>query len=291
MQTVQAGPVTGGRVRAVQAGPLTGLVAEVLLLAALAVTVGLGGAGWIAGVTCGVITNAALARGLARYRSDRLGLADWVTLARAALAVGVAALVADSFDRPAPVGTLVTLAVVALALDAVDGWIVRRTRTATPFGAQFDGEVDAFLILVLSVDVARSAGLWVLAIGAARYAFLAAGWLLPWMREALPPRHWRKVVAATQGIVLTLAAADVVPQALTRAALVAALALLTATCGGCGASGTSRAVARRRWRTERAVAQPVTPAADADACEQASPPCSRSSPCSSCGSPSSLRIS
>ena len=231
MQTVQAGPVTGGRVRAVQAGPLTGLVAEVLLLAALAVTVGLGGAGWIAGVTCGVITNAALARGLARYRSDRLGLADWVTLARATLAVGVAALVADSFDRPAPVGTLVTLAIVALALDAVDGWIVRRTRTATPFGAQFDGEVDAFLILVLSVDVARSAGLWVLAIGAARYAFLAAGWLLPWMREALPPRHWRKVVAATQGIVLTLAAADVVPQALTRAALVAALALLSESFG------------------------------------------------------------
>ena len=141
--------------------------------------------------------------------TDRLGPADWVTLARATLAVGVAALVADSFEQPAPVALLVTLAAVALALDAVDGWIVRRTGTASPLGAHFDGEVDAFLILVLSVYVARSAGAWVLAIGAARYAFLAAGWLLPWMREPLPPRYWRKVVAATQGIVLTIAAADV----------------------------------------------------------------------------------
>ena len=162
--------------RAVQAGPATGLIAQVLLLAALAGTVGLGGAGWVVGVACGVITNAALARGLSRHRSDRLGPADWVTLARATLAVGVAALTADSFDQPAPVAMLVALAVVALALDAVDGWVARRNGTTSALGARFDGEVDAFLILVLSVYVARSAGAWVLAIGAARYAFLAAGW-------------------------------------------------------------------------------------------------------------------
>jgi phosphatidylglycerophosphate synthase len=218
-------------VRTVQAGPVTGLIAQVLLLAAIAATVGLDGAGWVVGVTCVAITITALTRGLARYCCNRLGPADWVTLARGSLAVGVAALTADSFDQPAPVALLVTLTVVALCLDAVDGWIVRRTRTATPLGARFDGEVDAFLILVLSVYVARSAGSWVLAIGAARYAFLAAGWLLPWMREALPPRYWRKVVAATQGIVLAITAADVLPQALTRVALVGALALLAESFG------------------------------------------------------------
>jgi len=217
-------------VRAVQAGPVTGLIAQVLLLAALSGTVGLSGAGWVVGVTCAVITDAALARGLSRYRSDRLGPADWVTLARATLAVGVAALTADSFYQPASVTMLVTLTVVALALDAVDGWVARRTRTAT-LGAHFDAEVDAFLILVLSVYVARSTGAWVLAIGAARYAFLAAGWLLPWMREPLPPRYWRKVVAATQGIMLTIAAAGVLPPALTQAGLVAALALLAESFG------------------------------------------------------------
>jgi phosphatidylglycerophosphate synthase len=218
-------------VRTVQAGPVGGLIAQVLLLAALAGTVGLSGAGWAVGVTCGVIANSALARGLSRYRSDRLGPADWVTLARATLAVGVAALIADSFDQPAQVTLLVTLTAVALTLDAVDGWIVRRTGTASTLGAHFDGEVDAFLIGVLSVYVARSAGAWVLAIGAARYAFLAAGWLYPWMREQLPPRYWRKVAAATQGIVLAIAAAGVLPPALTQIALLAALALLAESFG------------------------------------------------------------
>jgi phosphatidylglycerophosphate synthase len=217
--------------RAVQAFPVTGVIAQVMMGAALAGTVGLSGAGWVVGVTCGVIMNAALASGVLRYRPHRLGPGDWVTLARATLAVGVAALVADSFDEPAQVTMLVTLSAVALALDAVDGRVARRSKTASKLGARFDGEVDAFLILVLSVYVAHSTGAWVLAIGAARYAFFAAGWLLPWMREPLPPRYWRKVVAATQGVVLTIAAAEVLPPALTQAALAGALALLCESFG------------------------------------------------------------
>ncbi|MBA3408177.1 MAG: CDP-alcohol phosphatidyltransferase family protein, partial [Solirubrobacterales bacterium] len=159
--------------------------------------------------------------------------ASWVTLARATLAVGVAALAADSFTRDTPVALLVTLAAVALVLDAVDGWLARRTGTATALGARFDGEVDAFLILALSVYVAPASGAWVLAIGAARYLFLAGEWLLPWMRAPLPPRRWRKFVAAGQGIVLTLAAAEVLPAGLTQALLGAALAALAASVGEC----------------------------------------------------------
>ena len=214
------------RMHAVHAGPLTGLIAQVLLLAALAGTVGLSAGGWVVGLTCGVMMNAALARGLSRYRSDGLGAANWVTLARASLAVGVAALVADSFAHPAPVTLLVSITALALALDFVDGRVARQTSTTATLGAQFDGEVDAFLILVLSVYVARSVGVWVLAIGAARYAFLLAGWALPWMREPLPPRYWRKFVAATQGIVLTVAAANILPPVVTKGALVVALVLL-----------------------------------------------------------------
>ncbi len=210
---------------------MTGMITQVMAIAALAEIIALGGvglsaAGWVVGITCGAVMNAGLARGLSHYRSDRLSPADWVTLTRATLAVGVAALVAHSFSQAVPVTLLVSLAVIALGLDALDGWVARRTTTTATLGAHFDAEVDAFLILVLSVYVARPAGAWVLAIGAARYAFLAAGWLLPWMREPLPPRYWRKVVAATQGIVLTIAAADVLPPALTQAILVAALALL-----------------------------------------------------------------
>ncbi len=86
-----------------------------------------------------------------------------MTLTRATLAVGVAALTAASFERAVAVATLVTLASVALALDFVDGRLARRTGTESALGAKLDGEVDAFLILVLSIEVAPSAGAWVLA--------------------------------------------------------------------------------------------------------------------------------
>ncbi|MGK5741050.1 CDP-alcohol phosphatidyltransferase family protein [Micromonospora sp. URMC 103] len=214
----------------VRTGPWVGLAAQVVLLAVLAGTVGVGGAGWLAGAGYGVVSGVALARGLRRAGSRRLGPADRVTLGRSVLVGAVAALVADGLaGRPAPVALLVTLAAVALALDAVDGRVARRTGTASALGARFDMEVDAFLLLVLSARVAPAAGAWVLAIGGMRYAFVAAGWALPWMRGTLPPRLWRKVVAATQGVVL--AAAVVLPAAPATLLLGVALALLVESFG------------------------------------------------------------
>jgi phosphatidylglycerophosphate synthase len=162
-----------------------------------------------------------------------LGPASTITLARAALAAAVAVLTVISFSGDVPVALLVTLASLALALDLVDGWLARRTGTETPFGARFDGEVDAFLILALSAYVAPAVGWWVLAIGIARYAFLAGELLLPWMRTPLPPRRWRKVVAAAQGVVLTVAAAGVLPSGLVQAAVAAALAALAVSMAEC----------------------------------------------------------
>jgi phosphatidylglycerophosphate synthase len=158
-----------------------------------------------------------------------MGPASWVTLVRAFLAVGVAALIVAG-RGPAPI---VVLASVALVLDLVDGWLARRTGTESAFGARFDGETDAFLILALSVYVAPTHGAWVLTIGAARYVFLLGEWLLPWMRAPIPPRRWRKVVAAAQGIVLTVAAADVLPRLLVQIALAAALVALLVSMGEC----------------------------------------------------------
>ena len=208
-----------------------GVIAEILLLGALDALVGLSSLGWVTGVTCAFVVNAALARGLYRTGAVGLGPADRVTLVRATLVSAVAALTADSYVRPTPVAPLITLSVVALILDWVDGRVARRTGTTSTLGALFDQEVDAFLILVLSVEVARLSGAWVLAIGAARYAFLAAGWLLPWFNASLPPRYWRKVAAAAQGIVLTCAAARVLPAGVMTVALLAALALLTESFG------------------------------------------------------------
>jgi len=223
-------PRTGRTIRS-SAGAVAGLSSVALLLAGLELTVGLSGVGWAVGSAFGAVINAALAYGVSRYGLRRLGVANSVTLARATLAVGAATLVAEAFDHRAAVAMLVSIAAAALALDAIDGWIARRTKTTAAFGARFDGEVDAFLILVLSVYVSRSAGNWVLIIGAARYVFFAAGWPLPWMRARLPPRSWRKFVAATQGVVLTVAAAHVVPMALTRAVLVGSLVLLAESFG------------------------------------------------------------
>ncbi|HEX2177089.1 MAG TPA: CDP-alcohol phosphatidyltransferase family protein [Nocardioidaceae bacterium] len=219
------------RVATLGPGPSVGLTALVALLAILAMAVGLSTFGWVVGLTCGVVINVAVARGLALTGADALGPADWVTLTRATFACGVAALVADSFLRQPAVTTLLVLTVAALLLDAVDGWLARRTHTVSTFGARFDGETDAFLILVLSVYVASSVAAWVLAIGAARYVFAVAGWGLPWLRRQLPRRYWRKVVAATQGVVLALAAAALLPLALTYAALAVAAALLAESFG------------------------------------------------------------
>jgi phosphatidylglycerophosphate synthase len=166
-----------------------------------------------------------------RVQGELLGAANAVTLVRGVLACGVAALAAASLTAPAPVPAMVTLATVALLLDAVDGQVARCTDTVSEFGARFDMEVDAFLILVLSVYVAATTGWWVLAIGAARYLFVAAKVVLPRLRGTAPPRHWCKVVAVLQGVVLTVAVADVLPQPVTVGALVVALLLLAESFG------------------------------------------------------------
>ncbi|WP_442929890.1 CDP-alcohol phosphatidyltransferase family protein [Micromonospora sp. WMMC241] len=201
------------------------------VLAGLAGTVGLGPAGWLAGLVYGVVTLVVLGRGLRRSGAERLGPADWVTLGRATLAGGVTALVADSFSRPVAVPVLVVLTAVALSLDWVDGQVARRTGTVSALGARFDMEVDSFLVLVLCVHVSGQVGPWVLVIGAMRYAFVAAGWALPWLNGSLPPRYWRKTVAAVQGIALAVVAADVLPLALAVVVLAGALALLLESFG------------------------------------------------------------
>jgi phosphatidylglycerophosphate synthase len=220
-----------GALPTIRLATLLGMLATAALLGVVSATAGLGVAGWIAGLATGSAATALLVT--ARMRSDQPEIhpADWVTLTRAVLIAGVAGLVADSFGRPVPVTALVTLSTVALVLDAVDGQVARRTGTATPLGARIDGEVDAFLILLLSIAVSQDYGAWVLVIGAARYALLLAGWLIPWLAAPLPPRYWGKVVAAVQGIVLTVAASGLLDRRAGMIAVAAALLLLAESFG------------------------------------------------------------
>jgi phosphatidylglycerophosphate synthase len=208
-------------------GPFAGLAVLAVLLATLSGTVGIGVAGWLAGSTYGLVLTIALSTGLRRAGMRKLGPANVVTLSRALLVGGVTALVANSVNHPVPTAVVVALVAVALSLDGVDGQVARRTGSTSALGARFDMEIDAFLILVLSVFVAGSLGWWTVAIGAFRYVFVAASWACPWLTAALPPKFSRKVVAAVQGVVLVVATAGLLPHAVTFAAVAAALASLT----------------------------------------------------------------
>jgi phosphatidylglycerophosphate synthase len=213
----------------VRAAVMASLGALVVLLALLSAGAGLAATGWGVGLGCGIVVNVAVARGVRRSGADRLGPADRVTLTRTTLACAVAALATES--SPGHTVLVVVIAAVALALDAVDGRVARATRTQSGFGARFDGEADAFLMLVLSVHLTSDYGAWVLTIGVARYAFWLAGAAFPWLRDPLPARPWRKVVAAVQGVVLVVAAAGVLPFGPTSALLTVALGLLAESFG------------------------------------------------------------
>ncbi|USQ84411.1 CDP-alcohol phosphatidyltransferase family protein [Streptomyces phaeoluteigriseus] len=212
--------------RLVQQETAVGAGVQILVLALLGTAIGMGPAGWVTGLVFAVATWAVLSRALHRSGLRTFGPANRVTLGRATLVGGVTALVADSFVSAPPVSLLVGLTAVALLLDGVDGKVARRTGTSTALGARFDMEVDAFLILVLSVYVSMALGPWVLLIGAMRYAFVAAARLAPWLNAALPPSTARKTVAAMQGICLLVAGADLLPHTGNLAVALLALALL-----------------------------------------------------------------
>ncbi|MDP3716488.1 MAG: CDP-alcohol phosphatidyltransferase family protein [Acidobacteriota bacterium] len=162
----------------------------------------------------------------AHHPFARFGPANYVTMLRAAVVSRAATLLLEPTSHEVAwfvVGATACLA----ALDGLDGWLARRTGLASMFGARFDVEVDALLILVLSLFVWRydKAGVWVLACGLMRYAFVAAGWVLPWMNNPLKPTLRGKSVAVAQFAGLGLALAPVVPAP--ASAVVAAVTLAT----------------------------------------------------------------
>lgn len=133
----------------------------------------------------------------------RFGAANAVTLGRGVVAALLGALVvAPTGDGVAAFAT--AAGTLAAVLDGVDGRLARRRGITSEFGARFDMETDALLVLVLSVLAWRwdRAGAWVLLSGLLRYAFVAAGALVPWVRRPLPASRWRKAVCVVQIAVL-----------------------------------------------------------------------------------------
>jgi phosphatidylglycerophosphate synthase len=155
------------------------------------------------------------------------GAANAVTLVRAAL---IAPLIALLFEAPtaALAWFAIVLAVAGLVLDGVDGRLARRSGQTTAFGARFDMETDASLILVLSALCWQfgKAGAWILAAGLLRYLFVAAGRLLPWIRSALPPSRRRQTVCVVQIVALLLCLSPLLPPPFSAAAGALGLAIL-----------------------------------------------------------------
>jgi phosphatidylglycerophosphate synthase len=160
-----------------------------------------------------------------RHPFDQFGPANWVTTVRAMLAALVVGLIGET-PTSAIAMAAVVLGVMATLLDGVDGWLARRTGLASEFGARFDLEIDALLILALAILVWRheKAGGWILVSGLLRYLFIAAGRVWSWMRDPLPPTRRAKVICVTQIATLLVALAPPVPES--ASALIAGAGLL-----------------------------------------------------------------
>jgi phosphatidylglycerophosphate synthase len=162
-----------------------------------------------------------------RLRAPRFGAANSLTLVRASLAVLLVALVGAA-PTPALGWLLVGIGTAAVALDGVDGALARGRNETSDFGARFDMETDALLILALAALVWQQgkAGPWILVAGLLRYLFVAGSWILPWLGAALPRSRRRQAVCVVQIVSLLGALAPVVAPPWSAALALAGLAAL-----------------------------------------------------------------
>lgn len=155
------------------------------------------------------------------------GAANRATLLRGVLVCAIGGLI---WHGPLSAGwtwLAVAVALAAAALDGVDGWLARR-HGGSAFGARFDMETDALFVLILAVLVWRfdKTGAWVLAAGAMRYAFGAAGFVWPALMRPLAPSRRRQAVCVLQTLALIACLAPIVTPAGATLMAGAALAIL-----------------------------------------------------------------
>jgi phosphatidylglycerophosphate synthase len=156
-----------------------------------------------------------------------LGAANGVTLVRAALVALLAGLIGERASGAPAFAASIALA--AIVLDGVDGWLARHTRMASRFGARFDMETDAVLVAVLALLAWQfgKVGAWVLLSGLMRYLFLVAAILMPLLRHPVPSSYRGKTIAVVQMLALLVAIAPFCPVSLAGALAAVALGLLS----------------------------------------------------------------
>ncbi|MGM0521450.1 MAG: CDP-alcohol phosphatidyltransferase family protein [Pseudomonadota bacterium] len=182
------------------------------------------GAGeWLVALLVYVLIGALIVR---FWPHGALGWANRVTLVRSAL---VALIAGGLIANASTVGQWqwLGIAATALLLDGVDGFVARRAHCQSDFGARFDMELDALLILLLCLALITTAelGPWVLLIGAMRYGFVLASGVYPWLKAPLFTSWRRKAVCVWQVSALLLALTPLTPSGVS--ALLALSALIT----------------------------------------------------------------
>ena len=158
----------------------------------------------------------------------RFGPANHVTMIRAMLVALIASLIGEP-EIGGVAAAAAALATVVTVLDGVDGWLARRSRMVSTFGARFDMETDAVLVMVMSILVWQhgKAGAWVLLGGMMRYAFVAAGWWLPWMGRPLRPTRRAKTITICHMVGVIVALAPIIQAPLSAIAVAATLVALS----------------------------------------------------------------
>lgn len=140
--------------------------------------------------TVPLATIAALSFGVfvARGRGEwtpqgNFGWPNAITSLRVLLSLG---LLLTHATQPGSVVVVVALA--NLTLDVADGWLARRSGSSSAFGARYDLETDALLVLALSLILLDRgvAGPWVLIAGLVRYLYVIAQVVFPRSRGEAP---------------------------------------------------------------------------------------------------------
>jgi len=137
------------------------------------------------------------------------GLANGVTALRLALVLLIA-----SCMRAEPGRAIAAMVLGSFVLDGADGWLARRTGSASTFGAHFDMETDALLILIATQELWQrgALGIWILTSGLLRYLYVLYRAILP--KRALPMPRSRFGRAAISGLAIGIVLAFTFPNPL-----------------------------------------------------------------------------
>jgi phosphatidylglycerophosphate synthase len=172
----------------------------------------------------------------------QFGPANHVTMIRVMIMALIASLIGEPVSGEGAAAASVATAVMTV-LDGVDGWLARRSRLTSAFGARFDMETDAALVMAMSVLIWQygKAGIWALLGGLLRYLFVLAGWWLPWMTRPLTPTRRARIITVAHFVGLSVALAPFVSARLSQIVLGSTTAALV---------WSFSVDVRRLWRSE-----------------------------------------